>query len=709
MNARKTGLAGRVLLASLVAACIIGGHTRAQAAARPLNILFVILDDVGEDILASFNPAAANASLTPTLNAIIAAGVKFTNFYTMPECSPSRVAFFTGRYPLRTGVTDAILDTNLPAAQISPFEVTVPRVLATAGYTSGLIGKYHLGGPENNPDGIRAPVALGWNYFNGNPYAYPPPPDPTLGRQYTKDTTKYSCGFPTGPKRGAAWFQTSPQDIRCDDNQRAGFTGQEAVARGGIPALDPTGELALTCREATGAKPDFSTLNGYYVWPQTVDDSRVVVEPTARQYMTTAQTDAAIAWIRNQPREPERRPWMATVSYNAIHTSYQQPPPDLYPPGFVWPANVPEDCTNVAAQRVISQLMLAAMDRELGRLFVGIGLAQRADNGQLIYRPELTDTMVVIAGDNGTYLPVVLPPYEPTRAKGTPYETGVKTPLIVAGPLVVGANRSVAHLVNSVDLFQLFGEIAGVDVRAVVPRSHVLDAEPMLAYVTNPSQPAGRRYNFSQLASGLKPTSVKLWPCVLKYGPINLAIDTIFTAQSQCEGNGGDWYGPTLERPTPLYPTSCAVKAANLYSVLGVAANRVWAMRNRDYKLVKVERPSCEADLGEFEFYDVSVSAANPIGLDHSNANLLIRGQPVGLTSTQSANFLELQGALQALLNSEPACPGDGNLDKTVNTDDLSGILHYFGKPSVFDFNHDGVTDTLDYPDVLNNFGKTCR
>ncbi len=110
----------RGLLFSLVVIVSqLEGQPRAQSVASP-NILFIILDDVGKDQLASFNPAAGTAALTPNLNAIAAAGVTFTNFTTMPECSPSRVAFFTGRYPLRTGVTAAILDQDLPAAPISP-------------------------------------------------------------------------------------------------------------------------------------------------------------------------------------------------------------------------------------------------------------------------------------------------------------------------------------------------------------------------------------------------------------------------------------------------------------------------------------------------------------------------------------------------------------------------------------------------------------
>ena len=61
------------------------------------------------------------------------------------------------------------------------------------------------------------------------------------------------------------------------------------------------------------------------------------------------------------------------------------------------------------------------------------------------------------------------PPFDPSRAKGTAYQTGVWVPLVVAGPLVNQPDRDVTHMVNIADLFQLFGEIAGIDVRGERP------------------------------------------------------------------------------------------------------------------------------------------------------------------------------------------------------------------------------------------------
>src|SRR5262249_9072388 len=158
---------------------------------------------------------------------------------------------------------------------------------------------------------------------------------------------------------------------------------------------------------------------------------------------------------------------------------------------------------------------------------------------------------VILVGDNGTFFPSVNFPYNHLRSKGTPYQTGVTTPLAVAGPLVHAPGRSVDANVSCVDLFQLFGEIGRLDVRSVVPISHILDCQSMIGYLTNPTQPAIRKYNITQLGDGLKPPSVKLYPCVLPIGTNMACTDILFTSQEICEGEGGQWFGPTDDEPNP--------------------------------------------------------------------------------------------------------------------------------------------------------------
>lgn len=57
------------------------------------------------------------------------------------------------------------------------------------------------------------------------------------------------------------------------------------------------------------------------------------------------------------------------------------------------------------------------------------------------------------------------------------------------------------------------------------------------------------------------------------------------------------------------------------------------------------------------------------------------------------ANYNELQQVLQSILDSQPVCPGDGNLDELADVCDFLGVLQYWGQPSVFDLDNDGMTD----------------
>ena len=112
----------------------------AQAAKQP-NIVHIVADDLGwKDV--GFN--GATDIKTPNMDKLAAEGVRFTQFYTQSFCSPTRACLMTGRYPWRYGLqTIAIpgaanygLDTN---------EYLLPQCLKDAGYTTAIIGKWHLG------------------------------------------------------------------------------------------------------------------------------------------------------------------------------------------------------------------------------------------------------------------------------------------------------------------------------------------------------------------------------------------------------------------------------------------------------------------------------------------------------------------------------------------------------------------------------------
>src|SRR3546814_10287782 len=123
--------------------------------------------------------------------------------------------------------------------------------------------------------------------------------------------------------------------------------------------------------------------------------------------------------------------------------------------------------------------MVEAMDTEIGRLLVELGLATWNRDGTLNYQPEKTNTVVVVMGDNGTYVNSVKftapGQFDPTRAKAFPYQTGVSVPLLIAGPLVQQPGRAIIHQVSSPNLYRLFAEIAGADVAASIPANRPLE------------------------------------------------------------------------------------------------------------------------------------------------------------------------------------------------------------------------------------------
>jgi arylsulfatase A len=112
----------------------------AQTPLRP-NIVMIIMDDLGYGDVGSYGAPDAK---TPSIDRIAREGVKLTDFYANhANCSPTRTAFITGRYQQRYGIESPL--TFNDARQLLPSDTSLPRLLKSAGYTTGLIGKWHLG------------------------------------------------------------------------------------------------------------------------------------------------------------------------------------------------------------------------------------------------------------------------------------------------------------------------------------------------------------------------------------------------------------------------------------------------------------------------------------------------------------------------------------------------------------------------------------
>lgn len=717
----RTGALIAVTLA--VASCKFGSSSSSSSndppvGDQPPNILFVIMDDVGIDQMESFGYGGLQAPAVPSIDAIADGGIRFRNAWAMPECSPSRATFMTGLYPMRTNVLQAIGPHDLANSHVSPYVMTVPKVLATAGYENAMFGKFHLGGPEMNPAGFEAPSALGWEHFYGWG-GLPASIDTTAGG--VGALGQYSCGFVPGVgavdgvHAGACYIPQADGNPSCTE-----MAGEVLGDPAGLRCLTAGGVLVpgQACESDPPKYVEFDRENAHYVSKLLINqdgeaEDVSLADPRSRGYRATIEVDTAIDWINTRSDD---RPWMATVSFSSAHTPLQHPPSDLVPSGAahkLTPNCTSEDLFN---QRNITDAMIEALDTELGRLLVETGIATRAGDGSLEYDPADSNVMVVVVGDNGSFAPTVKVGFDPGRSKGSAYQTGVWVPLVVSGPLVEQPDRSVEHMVNAVDLFQFFADVAGVDLDEVVPRG--TDAEEMLSYLTNPEQASVREVNFTHGALNILPNDGVNGPCVFNG---NFCSHTPMTAQI-CADNNGTWWGPGAEVDGEnvlrevdhcwQVNQALAVKYGADYedNKYTMAATDYMAIRNDDYKLVRNVAldydPATDGSKEERseEFFRIDQAAPEP-DLDRENESLL---PEASLNAIELRHYRELTDRLDALLASHKVCPGDGNGDGVVDQADVDNYTQLsteWGASSMYDFNHDGLTDAQDLAIIQTNMG----
>jgi arylsulfatase len=119
---------------------------RKKNGGKPPNIVYILLDDVGFGEIGMDDLSVIRGYKTPRMSKLANEGISLNRMYTEPSCTPTRVAMMTGRYPTRTGTTEA--KATLAGDGLHADEITLAEVLRDAGYFTSHVGKWHMGDIE---------------------------------------------------------------------------------------------------------------------------------------------------------------------------------------------------------------------------------------------------------------------------------------------------------------------------------------------------------------------------------------------------------------------------------------------------------------------------------------------------------------------------------------------------------------------------------
>ncbi len=122
------------------------------------NVLLIIADDMGLDATSGYNLDNENKPNTPNIDALMANGIRYTNVWSSPLCTPTRAGMITGKYGFKTGITQV-------GDVLSTSEITLQQhIRQSSNYQTAIIGKWHLAGRNNDSH----PNEVGVGHYAGS-------------------------------------------------------------------------------------------------------------------------------------------------------------------------------------------------------------------------------------------------------------------------------------------------------------------------------------------------------------------------------------------------------------------------------------------------------------------------------------------------------------------------------------------------------------
>src|SRR5262249_3700763 len=159
---RTLGTMVRPLLAGVTILCVVAS---ANAEEKKPNIVFMLMDNLGYGELGVYGGGILRGAPTPRIDKLASEGMRLLNFNVEAQCTPSRSALMTGRFPIRSGTYKVPLGGISDGLTLG--EGTIAELLSPPGDATGMWGQWHLGSAE-----ARFPTHQGFDEWYGIPRTY---------------------------------------------------------------------------------------------------------------------------------------------------------------------------------------------------------------------------------------------------------------------------------------------------------------------------------------------------------------------------------------------------------------------------------------------------------------------------------------------------------------------------------------------------------
>ncbi|MDX9971599.1 MAG: sulfatase [FCB group bacterium] len=268
-----SGLTRRQFLGAVaVSAALTGaGGAAGESQARRPNVLYVFSD---QHRWHSMSFTEQPEVQTPHMARMAREGVSFSQcISSYPVCSPHRAMLITGRWPYQTG----LIDNNI---KLSPNEPTVSKAFKEAGYRTGYIGKWHLGGERAEPFGFdHSLIWTGTNEHWDQSKYYPAEGDPVQPKGYNATLmTDQALAFMEEQRSEPFFLMLSlnpPHSnfVDAPESKKALYPKGSIPFRANVPEAPAEADEAVMKHRLSGVnRSDWETYLGYHAHISAIDD-----------------------------------------------------------------------------------------------------------------------------------------------------------------------------------------------------------------------------------------------------------------------------------------------------------------------------------------------------------------------------------------------------------------------------------------------------